>query len=93
MRRGTRDKANRYELIGCALEGHDLVGTDVRVIEAADANVVQEHDGLRWYRCLRCDSWLPGQPPDDPTRERLPGATRSRFPCGVAPYGITTCCG
>jgi uncharacterized membrane protein (DUF2068 family) len=80
MRRRTRDKANRYELIGCAFEGHALVGTDVRVIEAADATVVQEHDGLRWYRCLRCDSWLPRLPPADPTRGRLPGRDEITVP-------------
>ncbi|MGO8863048.1 MAG: DUF2127 domain-containing protein, partial [Acidimicrobiales bacterium] len=34
--------------------------------------VVREHDGLRWYRCLRCDAWLPRQPPEQPTRDRLP---------------------
>jgi uncharacterized membrane protein (DUF2068 family) len=49
------------------------VGTDVRVIVMADADVVREHDDLRWHRCLRCDSWLPRLPPAEPARERLPG--------------------
>ncbi len=72
-KKGKRDKSNRYELIACALEGHELVGTDVANIEVEDALVVREHDGLRWHRCLRCDAWLPRQPPDQPSREGLPG--------------------
>jgi uncharacterized membrane protein (DUF2068 family) len=50
-----------------------LVGTDARIIEAADADVVREYDGLRWYRCLRCDCWIPREPPSEPTRDRVPG--------------------
>ena len=69
--RGT-SPANRYELITCGLGGHIVVGTDVKEIVPADEAVVREHDGLRWYRCLRCDAWLPRQPPEQPTRDRLP---------------------
>jgi uncharacterized membrane protein (DUF2068 family) len=71
-KKSKRDKANRYELIACALEGHALVGTDVAHIEVEDALVVREYDELRWYRCLRCDAWLPRLPPDQPSRDRLP---------------------
>jgi uncharacterized membrane protein (DUF2068 family) len=53
----------RYELVGCGLHGHELVGTDAREIRPEDHLVVREADGLRWYRCLRCDSWLPLSPP------------------------------
>ena len=28
--------------------------------------------GTRWLRCLRCDSWLPVEPPSAPARERMP---------------------
>jgi uncharacterized membrane protein (DUF2068 family) len=71
--RGKREKSPyRYELIACAFGGHVLVGTDVRNIEMKDDLVVQEHDGVRWYRCLRCDSWIPHPAPKEPTRERLP---------------------
>ncbi len=69
--RGT-SPANRYELITCGLGGHIVVGTEVKEIVPADEAVVREHDGLRWYRCLRCDAWLPRQPPEQPTRDRLP---------------------
>jgi hypothetical protein len=62
----------RYELIGCGLHGHALVGTDAREVGADDALFVRETQGLRWYRCLRCDSWLPLPPPPHPGRELPP---------------------
>jgi uncharacterized membrane protein (DUF2068 family) len=51
----------RYELIGCGLHGHELVGTDLADIPE-DYRLVAFDDGpggTRWHRCLRCDSWLP----------------------------------
>lgn len=62
----------RYELIGCGLHGHELLGTEVAEIRPADALFArQDSDGLRWYRCLRCDSWLPLLPPPEPTRQYM----------------------
>jgi uncharacterized membrane protein (DUF2068 family) len=61
-----------YELIGCGLNGHELVGTDAARVRPSDALVVREHDGLRWHRCLRCDSWIPLPPPERPVREFPP---------------------
>jgi uncharacterized membrane protein (DUF2068 family) len=69
----TRGRSNRYELIACAFGGHVLAGTDVRVIAPGDGLIVREFDELRWYRCLRCDSWIPRPPPEAPTRDTLPG--------------------
>ncbi len=69
-----------YELLGCALQGHALIGTDVAHIDPADALVVREQDGLRWYRCLRCDSWLPLPPPATPARERMPAREEIELP-------------
>jgi uncharacterized membrane protein (DUF2068 family) len=57
----------RYELIGCGLHGHELLGTDAVRLRDEDALFAREADGLRWYRCLRCDSWLPLSPPAHPT--------------------------
>jgi uncharacterized membrane protein (DUF2068 family) len=57
----------RYELIGCGLHGHELLGTDAARLRDEDALFAREADGLRWYRCLRCDSWLPLSPPAHPT--------------------------
>jgi hypothetical protein len=63
----------RYELIGCGLHGHELLGLDVATLRPEDAVIAREDaDGLRWYRCLRCDSWLPLEPPTEPTRDHLP---------------------
>jgi len=54
-----------WELLACGVDGHELVGLDARHIRPEDAPIVREHDGVRWYRCLRCDSWLPLPPPED----------------------------
>jgi uncharacterized membrane protein (DUF2068 family) len=62
----------RYELIGCGLHGHELLGTDAAELRAEDEVVAREQDGLRWYRCLRCDSWIALTPPAHPARKYLP---------------------
>jgi uncharacterized membrane protein (DUF2068 family) len=68
---GTRPP-NSYELFTCALRDHELVGTDAAVVTEDDAALVREHDGVRWYRCLRCDAWVPMAPPAHPGREHVP---------------------
>jgi uncharacterized membrane protein (DUF2068 family) len=65
--------ANRYELLSCALRGHVLVGTDAAEVEPADWLFVRDEGPTRWYRCLRCDAWIPLAPPDTPARARVPG--------------------
>lgn len=67
-----------YELLGCALHGHALVGTDAAVVgdDADTALLVRPDarpDGPRWHRCLRCDAWVPRDAPTAPTREHVPG--------------------
>lgn len=49
------------------------MGTDAAEVTADDALVVREKDGIRWYRCLRCDAWIADDPPQGPSRERVPG--------------------
>lgn len=61
-----------YELLVCGLRGHLLIGTDVAEVRPQDSIVVRERDGVRWHRCLRCDSWLPLPPPSDPPLACLP---------------------
>jgi uncharacterized membrane protein (DUF2068 family) len=56
----------RYELLGCGLHGHELLGTDAAELRPQDSLFAREFGGLRWYRCLRCDSWLPLTPPTNP---------------------------
>jgi uncharacterized membrane protein (DUF2068 family) len=71
-----------WELLACGVEGHELVGLDVRHIRADDAPLAREYDGMRWHRCLRCDSWLPLPPPDpgETTRDHLPPLDQIELP-------------
>jgi uncharacterized membrane protein (DUF2068 family) len=57
-----------YELLVCGLRGHELIGLDAAEIRRQDAVVVREIGGIRWHRCVRCDSWLPLPPPAHPAR-------------------------
>jgi uncharacterized membrane protein (DUF2068 family) len=70
----------RYELIGCGFHGHELVGTDARQLREPDALFAREGGGLRWYRCLRCDSWLPLPPPAHPVRDHPPARDELELP-------------
>jgi uncharacterized membrane protein (DUF2068 family) len=58
-----------WELLVCGVSGHELIGTDAARLRPEDAVVVREEHGVRWYRCVRCDSWVPLAPPTRPTRE------------------------
>ncbi|HEX4363979.1 MAG TPA: DUF2127 domain-containing protein [Solirubrobacteraceae bacterium] len=60
-----------YELLVCGLAGHELIGIDAREL-SQDTLVAREVDGVRWHRCLRCDSWLPVRAPVAPSREHPP---------------------
>jgi uncharacterized membrane protein (DUF2068 family) len=54
------------------MSGHELIGSDAAEVRDSDRLVVREEGSLRWYRCVRCDSWLPLEPPESPTRRHLP---------------------
>lgn len=69
-----------YELLVCGIRGHELLGTDVAELRPEDRIVAREYDGLRWYRCLRCDSWLPLPPPAKPLRRHLPDRNQIEVP-------------
>jgi uncharacterized membrane protein (DUF2068 family) len=71
---------NKYELFTCAWRGHELVGTEASEVTSEDASLVREMDGLRWYRCLRCDAWLPKAIPARPTRDRVPPRDEIELP-------------
>jgi uncharacterized membrane protein (DUF2068 family) len=61
-----------WELVICAVRGHGLVGTEAAELRREDGILAREDStGTRWYRCLRCDSWLALPAPASPT---------SRFP-------------
>jgi uncharacterized membrane protein (DUF2068 family) len=75
----------RYELIGCGLHGHELLGTDAAELRPEDALFARDSGGLRWYRCLRCDSWLPLPPPERPSRKYLPPRDEIALPLRGGP--------
>jgi uncharacterized membrane protein (DUF2068 family) len=62
------------------MAGHELVGTDAAEVGQSDRLVVREREGLRWYRCVRCDSWLPLDPPSDPSRRHVPPREEVELP-------------
>ena len=62
----------QWELLVCGLEGHELIGTDAAGLRPEHEIVVREDGNTRWYRCVRCDSWLPLPPPARPVRELPP---------------------
>jgi uncharacterized membrane protein (DUF2068 family) len=70
-----------WELVWCAWRGHALVGTDAAALGPSDALVAREDSaGTRWYRCLRCESWLPLPAPRSPARERAPRREEIELP-------------
>ena len=69
-----------WELLVCAIAGHELIGLDATRVRPEDALIVREIDGVRWQRCLRCDSWLPLAPPEAHTREYPPGRDEIELP-------------
>jgi uncharacterized membrane protein (DUF2068 family) len=70
----------RYELIACGLHGHELVGTDAAELRPEDDIFARELDGLRWYRCLRCDAWVVLTPPSTTSRQYPPEAEQVALP-------------
>jgi uncharacterized membrane protein (DUF2068 family) len=71
-----------WELLACGVDGHELVGLDARHVRPEDSPVLREIDGVRWYRCLRCDSWLPLPEPQpaETTRDHLPPLDQIKLP-------------
>jgi uncharacterized membrane protein (DUF2068 family) len=69
-----------WELLVCGLRGHELIGTDAARLRPEDAVVAREYNGVRWYRCVRCDSWLPLPPPTDAARETPPPRDEIELP-------------
>jgi uncharacterized membrane protein (DUF2068 family) len=69
-----------WELLACGVAGHELVGTDAAGVRPEDDLFVREHDGVRWYRCLRCDSWLPLPGPERPARQTPPARAEIELP-------------
>lgn len=75
-----REWGKRYELLTCAWKGHFVVGDDVAEVGPEDAALAREGSGTRWCRCLRCDAWIPGEPPENPARQRIPPRDEIELP-------------
>jgi uncharacterized membrane protein (DUF2068 family) len=69
-----------WELLACGVAGHSLVGLDARELRPEDEVFAREVEGVRWYRCLRCDSWLPLAPPRSPARDHPPARDEIELP-------------
>jgi uncharacterized membrane protein (DUF2068 family) len=69
-----------WELLVCGVAGHELVGVDAAELRDEDLVYARGGDGVRWYRCLRCDSWLPLQPPEHPLRTNPPNRDEIELP-------------
>jgi uncharacterized membrane protein (DUF2068 family) len=70
----------RYELVGCSLHGHNLVGRDSAVVTVEDGYLVRDAGSIRWHRCLRCDSWLGLAPPRQPKHEHVEPRSQIELP-------------
>lgn len=78
--RGGRRRRS-YELISCGFGGHELAGTDAAQLRAEDAIFARPADaGHRWYRCLRCDSWVMLPNPEQPVRRHPPSRDEIQLP-------------
>jgi uncharacterized membrane protein (DUF2068 family) len=65
----------------CGVRGHELVGTDAAELRPLDAIFARvDPAGTRWYRCLRCDSWVPLPPPEHPPRRFPPDRAEIELP-------------
>lgn len=51
----------RYELLGCALHGHELLHPDDAAATGHSELLTRDEPDRKftWLRCLRCDAWLP----------------------------------
>ena len=81
-----RRRRLRYELLGCALRGHLIVGAQ-QADQSGHADLLvrpdDNHRGVDWYRCMRCDAWLPmtdSAQLDDPADRRTPPAGPVNIP-------------
>jgi uncharacterized membrane protein (DUF2068 family) len=62
-----------WELVSCGFNGHKLIGLDAAELRPAeDAFIARDVGSVRWYRCLRCDSWVALPPPTSPSRQHPP---------------------
>ncbi len=69
-----------WELVACGWRGHEIVGTDVAELRPEDSVLARDAGGVRWHRCLRCDSWVVLHVPAAPSAEHLPDRAEIEVP-------------
>ena len=69
-----------WELVVCGYRGHHLPASDAAELRAEHWPLGYERDGVRWCRCLRCDTWLPMAPPTSPARPHPPERSEIEIP-------------
>jgi hypothetical protein len=69
-----------WELVVCGFRGHEVVGTQVAELRPVDEILARDAGGVRWHRCLRCDSWVALPIPAAPTSVHLPHRTEIEVP-------------
>jgi len=69
---GTRHPRKRrhldFELVACGVRGHVLIDPATVPTQVAPAAVARQFDAATWYRCVRCDAWLPLADPSPSVR-------------------------
>src|SRR3984957_3681096 len=60
---GTRHPRKRrhfdFELVACGVRGHVLIDPATVPPHVAAEAVARQFDATTWYRCVRCDAWVP----------------------------------
>ena len=69
-----------WELIVCGWAGHVIVGTDAEEVRPQDELIAVQYEDIRWYRCLRCDSWVALSLPTEPSRPHPPDRDEIELP-------------
>ncbi len=69
-----------WELVACGWRGHEIVGTDIAELRPQDALLARDAGGVRWHRCLRCDSWVALPLPRAPASVHLPDRSAIEIP-------------
>lgn len=69
-----------WELVVCGLRGHVQPAADAAELRSQDWPLAHERDGVRWCRCLRCDTWSPLALPVKGAREHPPGREEIEIP-------------
>jgi len=69
-----------WELIACGWRGHALIGADAAELRPEDHLFAREGGDVRWFRCLRCDSWVALPAPGQPARHHPPEREEIELP-------------